>query len=33
MNASIRKLLASSPEAIEYLQSFLNNPGAKGSAG
>jgi hypothetical protein len=33
MNASIRELLARSPEAMEYLQSFLQNPGALGGAG
>jgi hypothetical protein len=37
MNASIQKLLATSPEAIEYLQSFLTpveeKPGARDGAG
>jgi hypothetical protein len=33
MSASIRKLLERSPEAMEYLQSFLKNPGDLGSPG
>jgi hypothetical protein len=33
MNALMRKLLERSPEAMEYFQSFLKTPGAKGSPG
>jgi hypothetical protein len=33
MNASIRELVARSPEVREYLQSFLKNPGPRGSPG
>jgi hypothetical protein len=32
-NALIRKLLESSPEAKEYLQSFVKTPGAQGDPG